>query len=167
MPEVRNLPLEKAIEKLEAAGLKWEIADSSNYNESFKPGVITDQEPRTGSSIKAIRPVYLYVNAMHPREFVLPNLVQKSLTIARTTLHDMGFKYIEVDTVQSQYETVVSITANGRKVAPGKGVPINARIRITVGDGSLSLDGMPTEDITDAERDSLENLMKESGELEI
>lgn len=155
VPELRNMPLEKAIEKLDAAGLTWEIADSTNYNENIQPGFVTDQEPKTGSTIKAIRPVYLYVNAMHPREVSFPKLIDQSLSMAKTSLHDMGFKYIEVDTVASRYESVVAVTVNGRTVNPGAGVPINAHIKLTVGNGSLK-DDMPDKYITDEQSDSIE-----------
>ena len=138
VPEGRNMPLEEAIQKLEDAGLTWEITDSTNFNESFKPGYITDQDPKTGSYIKAVRPVFLYVNAMHPRIVAFPKLTEVSLSMAQSKLRDMGFKYIEVDTVPSKQMEVVKVLADGRPVIPGNGVAINAHIRITVGDGSLN-----------------------------
>lgn len=156
VPEVRNLPLDQAIQRLEDAGLSWEIADSTNYNENFKPGVITDQDPKAGAYIKAIRPVYLYVNAVHEREVAFPKVTDQSLSIARTTLHDMGFKIIEVDTVPSREMTVISVLANGRPVTPGMPIPVNARIRLSVGDGSLQ-DYMPSDQLSADEMDSIED----------
>lgn len=156
VPEVRNMSLDQAIDKLEDAGLNWEIADSSNFNDTFAPGAITDQEPKAGSYIKAIRPVYLYVNAMHQREVSFPKVTDQSLSIARTTLHDMGFRIIEVDTVPSREAIVLAVLVNGRQVAPGTPVPINARIRLSVGDGSLQ-DYMPSDQLSADEMDSIED----------
>ncbi len=55
VPEVRNLPLEQAIDKLEALGIGWEIVDSTVFDENFKPSVVTRQEPTGGSYIKPLR----------------------------------------------------------------------------------------------------------------
>ncbi len=166
VPEVRNMPLEKAIEKLEAAGLSWEIADSTNFNESFKPGVITDQEPKAGSKIKAIRTVYLSVNAQHPRIVSLPKLQDMSRMQALAQLKSMGFKNIETDTIESPYrDLVVEVLVNGRNVAPGTGVAINMPVRLRVGDGSIE-NTDPFNALDSATLDSLENEMRAAGLLD-
>ena len=46
VPDVRNMPLEKAIEILDDAGLRWEISDSTTFYENYKPGTVIDQDPR-------------------------------------------------------------------------------------------------------------------------
>ena len=43
VPDVRNMPLEKAIGILEDAGLRWEISDSTTFYENYKPGTVIDQ----------------------------------------------------------------------------------------------------------------------------
>lgn len=157
VPEVRNMPLNQAIAKLEEAGLNWEIADSTNWNENFKPGMVMDQEPRAGSFIKAIRTVYLSVNASHPRIVSFPKFIDTPLRQTLATLRTMGFKSIEIDTVESVYRgLVVNILVNGRPVAPGTGVTINAIVRISVGDGSIE-DSNPFQAIDSATIDSIEN----------
>ncbi len=156
VPEVRNLPLEQAIDKIESAGLDWEIADSAVYNESFKPGVITEQEPKGGSYIKAVRKIYLTVNASHPRIVSFPRLQDTPITQSLATLHTMGFKNIEIDTVESPYQDiVVKVEVNGHQIAPGSGVMVNARVRITVGDGT-SDDNDPYMALDTATIDSIE-----------
>ena len=65
VPDVRNLPLEKAIEILDDAGLRWEISDSTTFYENYKPGTVIDQDPKAKSYIKKIRIIYLNVNASH------------------------------------------------------------------------------------------------------
>ena len=49
VPDVRNLPLEKAIDILEDAGLRWEISDSTTFYENYKPGTVIDQDPKAKS----------------------------------------------------------------------------------------------------------------------
>ena len=46
VPDVRNLPLEKAIDILDDAGLRWEISDSTTFYENYPPGTIIDQDPK-------------------------------------------------------------------------------------------------------------------------
>lgn len=162
VPEVRNMPLAQAIEKLEAAGLDWEIADSTNFNESFKPGVVTDQEPKAGSFIKAIRTVYLNVNAMHPRIVSFPKLQDTPIHQSLASLSSMGFKNIEIDTIPSPYQgLVVEVLVNGRQIAPGTGVAINARVRLSVGDGQIE-NNNPYMAIDTATIDSIENAQAEA-----
>jgi len=157
VPEVRNMSLEQAIDKLEAAGLDWEIADSTNWNENYKPGVVMDQEPKAGSFIKAIRTVYLNVNAMHPRIVSFPKMQDTPINQSLASLHSMGFKNIEIDTVASAYSgLIVAVLVNGRQIAPGTGVPINAMIRLSVGDGSLN-NNNPYMAIDTSTIDSIEN----------
>ena len=74
VPDVRNMPLEKAIDILDDAGLRWEISDSSTFYENYKPGTVIDQDPKAKSYIKKIRIVYLSVNAMHAPIVPLPKL---------------------------------------------------------------------------------------------
>ena len=59
VPNVRNLPLEQAIDTLEHYGFNWEISDSTTFDEHIKPGVVIDQDPHPMSYIKPIRTIYL------------------------------------------------------------------------------------------------------------
>ena len=70
VPDVSFLPLQQAIEKLEDAGLEYEV--DSIYNEDYKPGIVIDQVPVANSMIKAIRPVMLTINMVTPPLVQLP-----------------------------------------------------------------------------------------------
>ena len=55
-------------------------------------------------------------------------------------LQSMGFKSIEVDSIASPYGgLILQVQVNGHHVAPGTNVGINSHIRLTVGDGSITL----------------------------
>ncbi|MBQ4366778.1 MAG: PASTA domain-containing protein [Muribaculaceae bacterium] len=168
VPNVRNLTLEQAVAKLDAAGLNWDISDSTNYDETRQPGVVLDQDPKAGSFIKAIRTVYLKVNAMHAREVSLPRLTDISVRQGLAILRSMGFKNVVVDSVASPYKgLVLQVNVNGHQVAPGKMVPINAFVRLTIGDGSIDLTG-PDMILDSATIDSIEeyNFQQELEQLE-
>lgn len=156
VPDVRNLPLVQATEKLEAAGFKWDISDSTTFNEQYKPGVVIDQDPRPLSYIKAIRTVYIKVNAMNARSVKLPKLNEISVRQGLAMLRSYGFKNVQVDSVPSPYKgLILQVTANGRQVAEGTNVSVNAFIRLTVGDGSIA-DLDPTAVLDSATIDAIE-----------
>jgi len=138
VPDVRNLPLEKAIDILEDAGLRWEISDSTTFYENYKPGTVIDQDPKAKSDIKKIRIIYLSVNAMHAPIISLPKLVDLPGRQGMATLKAMGFKHVTMDSIESEMDgLILQVTIDGHNVAPGKPVSVNSKIKITVGDGSI------------------------------
>ncbi|MBR1804186.1 MAG: PASTA domain-containing protein [Muribaculaceae bacterium] len=156
VPDVRNMPLEQAISKLEDAGFKWDISDSTTFSEQYKPGVVIDQDPRPLSYIKAIRTVYLKVNAMHARSVKFPKLNEISIRQGLAMLRSYGFKNVQIDSVPSPYKgLILQVTANGHQVAEGSKVSVNAFIKLTVGDGSIA-DLDPTAVLDSATIDAIE-----------
>ena len=138
VPDVRNLPLEKAIDILEDAGLNWEISDSTTFYENYKPGTVIDQDPKAKSYIKKIRIIYLNVNAMHAPIIPLPKLVDLPGRQGAAMLKAMGFKHVTMDSVASEMDgLILQVTVDGHNVAPGKPVSVNSQVKITVGDGSI------------------------------
>ncbi len=138
VPDVRFQSLEQAVAKLEAAGFKWDISDSTTYSEQFAPGMVIDQDPRAGSSIKAIRTVYLKMNALSPRRVALPKLKDISIRNGLATLRMMGFKNVSVDSVASPYPgLILQVLVNGKNTPQGTEVTLNSNIKLLVGDGSI------------------------------
>lgn len=156
VPDVRNLPLEKAIDILEDAGLRWEISDSTTFYENFKPGTVIDQDPKAKSYIKKIRIIYLNVNAMHAPIIPLPKLVDLPGRQGAAMLKAMGYKHVTIDSIPSEMEgLILQVTVDGHNVAPGKPVSVNSQIKITVGDGSI-VDLNPEQVLDPALMDSIE-----------
>lgn len=156
VPDVRTMTLENAITTLEKAGFNWDISDSTSFSEQYPPGVVIDQDPKAGAKVKAIRIIYLKVNALHPRGVQLPKLQEVSIRQALATLRSLGFKSIEVDSIASPYGgLILQVQVNGHHVAPGTSVGINSHIRLTVGDGSI--DNLNPDSILDSRTiDSIE-----------
>lgn len=138
VPDVRNMPFEKAVEILEDAGLRWEISDSTTFYENYKPGAVIDQDPKAKSYIKKIRIIYLSVNAMHAPIIPLPKLVDLPGRQGVAMLKAMGFKHVDMDSVPSEMGgLILQVTVDGHNVAPGSGVSVNSQVKIIVGDGSI------------------------------
>ena len=156
VPDVRNMPLEKAIQILDNAGLNWEISDSTTFYEQYKPGQVIDQDPKPKSYIKKIRIIYLNVNAMHAPFVALPKLKDLPGRQGVASLKAMGYKHIEVDSVPSEMDgLILNVTVNGRNVAPGTKVSVNSVIKVTVGDGSIK-DLNPEQILDEAAMDSID-----------
>lgn len=164
VPDVRNMPLEKAVELIEDAGFEWEIADSV-YNEGMKPGIVVSQEPKGKSYAKRIRTIYLNINAFSPKTVEMPIVTDISVRQALSILRSMGFKDVGVDTIPSPYEgLVLNVKVNGHQVKHGAKVSVNAQVRIGMGDGSLDPD--PTQVLPDETLDSLQEVQRQRARQE-
>ena len=156
VPDVRNMPLEKAITILEDAGLRWEISDSTTFYENYQPGAVIDQDPKAKSYIKKIRIIYLNVNAMHAPIIPFPRLVDLPGRQVMATLKAMGFKHVTMDSVASEMDgLILQVSVDGHNVEPGKPVSVNSQVKITVGDGSI-VDLNPEQIIDPALMDSID-----------
>ena len=156
VPDVRNMPLEKAITILEDAGLRWEISDSTTFYENYQPGAVIDQDPKAKSYIKKIRIIYLNVNAMHAPIIPFPRLVDLPGRQGMATLKAMGFKHVTMDSVASEMDgLILQVSVDGHNVEPGKPVSVNSQVKITVGDGSI-VDLNPEQIIDPALMDSID-----------
>ena len=156
VPDVRNMPLEKAITILEDARLRWEISDSATFYENYQPGAVIDQDPKAKSYIKKIRIIYLNVNAMHAPIIPFPRLVDLPGRQGMATLKAMGFEHVTMDSVASEMDgLILQVSVDGHNVEPGKPVSVNSQVKITVGDGSI-VDLNPEQIIDPALMDSID-----------
>lgn len=145
VPSVENMSYTQAVQILHDRGLRVDIRDSV-YNEDVTPGFVMEQFPKSGSTVKPGRKIFLYINAVHPKEVVLDNINRPSeyalkglsSRIAQSRLQELGFKNVRVVSVIGPDDRVVKVLANGRIVKRMQKVPINARIVLEVSDGRLS-----------------------------
>lgn len=145
VPRVVNMTYSSAIEKLHEHGFKVEIKDSV-YFDDVKPGIVVDQFPASGAVVKPGRKVFLYINAVHPKEVIIdgsgntrqPALRGLSMRQAKAQLQELGFKNVKVEYVLGDTDRVLRITANGKIVRKLEKVPISAKIILYVYDGRKS-----------------------------
>lgn len=154
VPAVENMTYTEAISKLHAKGFKVDIRDSV-YREDIKPGYVIEQFPKAKSIVKPGRKIFLYINAVHPKEVILdddnhPNeyaLRGYSIRTVQARFEELGFKRVRIVKVIGSTDRVVRILANGKPVRKMQKIPVNANIVIEVSDGRL-----------DAMEDSLANI---------
>lgn len=144
VPSVENMSYTEAVSILHDRGLRVDIRDSI-YNEEVRPGFVIEQFPKSGSVVKPGRKIFLYINAVHPREVVLDDdnhpetdaLKNYPFREVMARLEELGFKDVKVVKVLGPDDRVVKILANGRLVKKTQKVPVNARIVVEVSDGRL------------------------------
>lgn len=144
VPGVENMTYTEAIKTLRKHGFRTDIRDSI-FNEAIPPGYVIEQFPKAGATVKPGRKIFLYINAVHPREVLIDgeNKVAEgalrgfSKRQAISKLEELGFKNISIKTVPGDDDRVVRITANGKTVMKMQKVPVNALIVVEVRDGAL------------------------------
>lgn len=145
LPGVEGKTYTEAVKILHDHGFKVDIRDSL-YREDVKPGRVIEQFPKANSIVKPGRKVFLYINAVHPREVVLDNnypagepaMKGESFRSAMAKLDELGFKNVKVVKVLGTTDRVVKVTANGKLVKKMEKIPVTASIVLEVSDGRLA-----------------------------
>lgn len=145
VPGVENMSYSQAIELLHDKGFNVDIRDSL-FRDDVKPGYVIEQFPRANSTVKPGRKVFLYINAVHPKEVVMDDgadftkmaLKDWSYRQARARLMELGFKNVRTITVLGSDDRVVKVLAHGKPVYQMQRVAVNAPIIIEVSDGRLN-----------------------------
>lgn len=144
VPKVENMSYSQAIRELHNHGFRVDIRDSI-YKEDVKPGFVIEQFPKSGAHVKPGRKIFLYINAVHPKEVVIDDdnnpredaLKSFSFRQGMARLEELGFKNIRVVKVLGDNDCIVKITANGKVVKKTQKVPVNAKLVVEVYDGRL------------------------------
>lgn len=144
VPEVENMTYTQAIKSLHEHGFRTDIRDSI-YNEEIPPGYVVEQFPKAGSYVKPGRKIFLYINAVHPREVLIDSdnsspgnaLKGYSMRQGLAKLEELGFKNVKVVKVPGDSDRVIRLIVNGRTIGKMEKVPINALITMEVYNGQL------------------------------
>lgn len=144
VPGVEKMSYTQAIEILHGKGFKVDIRDSL-YKEDEKPGYVIEQFPKANSIVKPGRKIFLYINAVHPKEVIIDEdnnpredaLKSTSFRQGKARLEELGFKNIKVIKILGENDCISKIYADGKVVKKMQKTPINARIVMEVFDGNL------------------------------
>lgn len=139
VPAVRTLAYNKAMDILNAEGLKGIVADSV-YDNHTAPGTVIEQNPKAGTIVKEGREVFLTIHAFSPKMVTLPSLTDISLRQARSILEGLDIKNIVERRVPSEFkDLVLAVRYKGARLQAGARVPAGARIELEVGEGVQEL----------------------------
>ena len=154
VPAVENMSFTNAINTLHDQGFRTDIRDSV-FNEEITPGYVVEQFPRAGAKVKPGRKIFLYINAVHPRELIIDSearggeaLRGYSLRQGLAKLEELGFKRVTVKTIPGDNDRIIRILANGKPVGKMQKVPVTDFITVEAYDGQT---GKLTDSIWDEE----------------
>lgn len=135
VPDIKNLTEEEATPILERQTLKCMVIDSV-YDVSRRPGIIIEQTPKPGSTVKAKKDIYVVINSLTPRSLSLPELKDISYRQALSLVEGMGFPTPDIEYTVSQYkDLVVKVKRRGVQVKAGDKYPITTKFTLVVGKG--------------------------------
>lgn len=144
VPKVENISYTQAVELLHSQGFNVDIRDSV-FRDDVKPGYVIEQFPRANAVVKPGRRIFLYINAVHPKEVIIDDGPDKkayalkswSKRQAYARLAELGFKNVKFREVLGEDDRVVKILANGKPVYQMQKAPVNAQIMIEISNGRL------------------------------
>ncbi len=137
VPNLRGHKIEDIEKKLAALGLRCEVADTG-YVDTYKGGIILDQDIAEGRRVKEGRVIKLTINASSARAIKLPQLAENSShREAEAKLRALGFKNIRIEYIEGYQDWVYGIKANGKEVGYNTALPTSTTITLIVGDGKL------------------------------
>lgn len=135
VPNLRGQTVEVAQKKFAALGMRTVVVDTG-YVDTYKGGVVLEQNLRPGTRVKPGRLVELTVNASSARAIALPELAENSSRRqAEAKLRSMGFKYVQIVYVTGDRDWVVDVKVDGRTAPPGMRVAVTTPVTLEVGDG--------------------------------
>lgn len=158
VPDVCGLYYLDADASLAESQMRSLVIDSM-YIDTMSPGVVLDQVPRAGSSVKSGRTVYLTINALSPRKVTMPELKNLSYRQAEAIVKGLGLSAPQIIYWNSEYkDLVLNVMVDGRPVGAGDKLPVTARVVFSVGNGMYA----PTRRLTAADSLSVDSLSVDS-----
>ena len=144
VPGVENMSFTNAINTLHSQGFRTDIRDSV-FKEDISPGFVVEQFPKAGSKVKPGRKVFLYINAVHPRELIIDSengggeaLKGYSLRQGLAKLEELGFKRVTVKTVPGDNDRIIRLLANGKPISKMQKIPVTDFITVEAYDGQTN-----------------------------
>lgn len=135
IPNLTHKTFDNADHILSQLGLDMVVSDTG-YIKTLPPGCILEQYPAPGERVKPGRTVFVTINATHTPTITLPDVIDNcSLREAMAKLTAMGFKLNPPQFVPGEKDWVYGILVNGKHVAYGDKIPVDAKLTILAGNG--------------------------------
>lgn len=143
VPSVIGLPVDEAIENIEAEGLNPMVIDTV-YSDGVEPGAVIEQLPEGNLPVKPHRLVYLTINAFDVQKVAFPDVIQWSSRQAQSHLRELRF--VADSIVYEPYEfddLVLRVkSVNDRELMQvGELYPIRTHLILYVGSTSAVVEG--------------------------
>lgn len=130
VPDVSQISLQEAQERLTSYGLRYEVAERRS-NTAYPADYVIDQTPAPSEIVKPNRKIYLTVNTQSNPTVTVPDVVDLSYRNARIQLQNYGLQVGTVSYESSQFKNSVL----RQSVPAGKVVPKGTIVDLAVSDG--------------------------------
>jgi beta-lactam-binding protein with PASTA domain len=147
VPDLRGQKMDRLESFLAEKHLQYKVIDSL-FDLEKSPGTILEQDPAPDSKVKEGRTVYLTVNAQHPPDVKMPNLIDVSYRQAEAILLSFGLRVGQLTYKPDLAKNaVLDQRFKGATIKAGATIPKGSKIDLTLGDGLGSVD-VPVPDLT-------------------
>lgn len=154
VPNLAKMSTEQAEEVLDDADLDYVILDTVDFNPDFPKHSVVQQDPAAGEKVKSDRKIYLKINSGGFSMIRMPELVEKTLRNAESTLASAGLTLGSI--TYKPYigkDMVLEVKSNGKIIKAGEKILKGSKIDLVLGDGSGGFEDEETP--VDQQTDSL------------
>ena len=116
--------------------LRYEIIDSSFYNQDFDKNTVLEQIPVANKEVKKNRKIYLTTNPSSYGDVILPDLIQLTKRNAVSTLVALDLQigdFIYEDNIGK--DMVLDILLEGESIESGSLIPKKSTVDLILGNG--------------------------------
>jgi len=116
--------------------LRYEIIDSSFYNQDFDKNTVLEQIPVANKEVKKKRKIYLTTNPSSYGDVILPDLIQLTKRNAVSTLVALDLQigdFIYEDNIGK--DMVLDIKLEGESIESGSLIPKKSTVDLILGNG--------------------------------
>ena len=136
VPDLEHVSLSKAQELLEKSHLRYEVRDSTAYNNEYPPYTVMKQTPEANEKVKKDRKIYLSINPTNFRKIDLPNIIRRPIKEVRPNLASLNIKIGRVTYVNDiSKDAVLRAFYKGKEIKPGDKILENSSIDLECGNG--------------------------------
>ena len=136
VPNLVGISVDEIDEITTKNNLRYEIIDSSFYNEEFDKNTVIEQIPIANKEVKKNRKIYLTTNPSSYGDVILPEIVQLTKRNAVTTLMALDLQigeFIYEDNIGK--DMVLDAQLDGESLSSGSIIPKKSKIDLILGNG--------------------------------
>lgn len=138
VPDFSKMSVMEMREAVEAAGLRYEVLDSANYNPDYPRFSIIEQEPLVGHKVKPNRTIYFTVNPSGYKKVTVPKVIQVTQRNATSMLRAVGLDVQRVTYIDELGQDMVYyIKYKGKRINEGDKLPKTSKIELVCGNGNI------------------------------
>ena len=138
VPDFSKMSVPDMRKSVEAAGLRYEVLDSANFNPDYPRFSIIEQNPPAGNKVKENRKIYFTINPSGYKKVTVPKIIQVTQRNATSMLRAVGLDVQRVSYIdQLGKDMVYYIKYKGKQIKPGDKLPKTSKIELICGNGTI------------------------------